>query len=52
MSDNVRVDLHHTHIFASDIDASIDFYRTWFSAEVIWDGSYGHPKRLHEYRQR
>ena len=33
-----RYHLQHTHLFASDLDATIDFYRTWFDAEVIWDG--------------
>lgn len=33
-----RYHLQHTHIFASDIEATIDFYRTWFDAEVAWDG--------------
>lgn len=29
--------LHHTHIFASDMDATLDFYRRWFGAEVLAD---------------
>ncbi len=33
-----RYHLQHMHLFASDIDATIDFYRTWFDAEVAWDG--------------
>jgi predicted enzyme related to lactoylglutathione lyase len=30
--------LQHAHLFASDIDATIDFYKKWFDAEVMWDG--------------
>lgn len=33
-----RYHLQHIHLFASDIDATIDFYTRWFDAEVIWDG--------------
>ncbi|KRR26777.1 bleomycin resistance protein [Bradyrhizobium lablabi] len=33
-----RYHLQHVHLFASDIDATIEFYRQWFDAEVIWDG--------------
>lgn len=33
-----RYHLQHVHLFASDIDATIDFYRTWFDGEVMWDG--------------
>lgn len=32
-----RIRLHHTHLFASDLDASIEFYRRWFGAEVVGD---------------
>jgi len=32
-----RTRLHHTHLFASDLDASIEFYRRWFGAEVLGD---------------
>lgn len=33
-----RYHLHHPHLFASDIDATIEFYTHWFDAEVAWDG--------------
>jgi predicted enzyme related to lactoylglutathione lyase len=33
-----RYHLQHVHLFASDLNATIVFYRTWFDAEVIWDG--------------
>lgn len=29
--------LHHAHIFASDLDITLDFYRRWFDAEVVAD---------------
>lgn len=31
-------DLQHVHLFASDQDASIQFYEYWFDAKVIYDG--------------
>lgn len=33
-----RYHLQHVHLFASDIDATIKFYETWFDAKVVWDG--------------
>jgi len=33
-----RYHLQHIHLFASDLAATLDFYRRWFDAEVIWDG--------------
>lgn len=33
----MQCDLHHAHLFASDVDASIRFYREMFGAEVIVD---------------
>ena len=35
---NPACELHHAHLFASDLDASIRFYREMFGAEVIFDG--------------
>lgn len=29
--------MHHAHLFASDLDASIEWYRRWFGAEVMAD---------------
>jgi len=29
--------LHHTHIFASDLAATVAFYRRWFDAKVVAD---------------
>ena len=33
----MKINLHHTHLFASDIDKSLDFYREMLEAEVIFD---------------
>ena len=33
----MRINLHHAHLFTSDIDKSLDFYREMFGAEVIFD---------------
>ena len=33
-----RYHLHHSHLFASDIEATIAFYEAWFDAKVVWDG--------------
>lgn len=49
-----------SHIFASDIDASLAFYTKWFGARVIWDGIFAGARnvfaqigggRLHFYDQ-
>lgn len=53
-------DFHHVHLFASDLDAAIAFYRRWFGAEVAWDGMFAGSRnvflrigsgRLHFYAQ-
>lgn len=31
------IHMHHAHLFASDLDASIDYYQRWFGAEVLAD---------------
>ena len=33
----MRINLHHAHLFASNIDKSINFYREMFGAEVLFD---------------
>ena len=33
----MKTNLHHAHLFASDIDKSINFYREMFGAEVLFD---------------
>ena len=33
----MKVNLHHVHLFASNIDESLQFYREMFSASVLFD---------------
>jgi catechol 2,3-dioxygenase-like lactoylglutathione lyase family enzyme len=33
----MRCDLHHAHLFASDIEESIRFYCEMFGAEIVFD---------------
>jgi catechol 2,3-dioxygenase-like lactoylglutathione lyase family enzyme len=33
----MRISLDHAHIFASDINATIDFFTRMFGATVVWD---------------
>lgn len=35
----MRVTLDHAHLFATDAAATVDFFRTMFGAEVVWDGT-------------
>ena len=55
-----RYSLHHTHIFASDLDETVEFFRRWFDAEVVWDTQFAGARnvfvavgsgRLHLYDQ-
>ncbi|KQV64104.1 VOC family protein [Caulobacter sp. Root343] len=41
-----RYHLQHIHLFASDIERTIAFYRTWFDAEVTWDGDYAGARNV------
>ncbi|HVJ74054.1 MAG TPA: VOC family protein [Casimicrobiaceae bacterium] len=34
----MRVGLDHVHLFASDLDETVDFFRTMFGATLVWDG--------------
>ena len=52
--------LHHTHLFASDIDASIAFWRDHFGATMVLDVGFAGARnvflrvgegRLHLYAQ-
>jgi catechol 2,3-dioxygenase-like lactoylglutathione lyase family enzyme len=52
--------LHHTHLFASDVDRSIAFWRDHFGAVVLFDGAFAGARnvfmrigegRLHLYDQ-
>jgi len=38
--------LHHVHLFASNIDASLKFYAEWFGGKVIWDGSFAGARNI------
>ncbi len=52
--------LHHAHLFASDLSASVEWYRTMLGGEVAFDGDFGGARnvfmqlgtgRLHFYEQ-
>jgi catechol 2,3-dioxygenase-like lactoylglutathione lyase family enzyme len=54
------ISLHHAHVMASDIDATIAFWREHFGAEVVFDDSFAEARnvflkigsgRLHLYAQ-
>jgi catechol 2,3-dioxygenase-like lactoylglutathione lyase family enzyme len=54
------IDLHHVHLFASDLDASVAWWREMLGAEVAFDGTFGGARnvflrvgrgRLHLYDQ-
>lgn len=54
------ISLHHTHLMASDVDATIAFWRDHFGAEVVFDGDFAGARnvfmkvgqgRLHLYAQ-
>ncbi|MFX1409122.1 MAG: VOC family protein [Promethearchaeota archaeon] len=34
---DLKTSLHHAHLFASDMDKSIEFYREMFGAKVLFD---------------
>jgi len=38
--------LHHVHIFARDIDATIAWWRDLMGAEVIYDGAFGGARNV------
>ena len=54
------ISLHHTHLMASDVDATIAFWRDHFRAEVVFDDEFAGARnvfmrvgqgRLHLYAQ-
>lgn len=54
------ISLHHTHLMASDVDATIAFWRDHFGAEVVFDDKFAGARnvfmrvgqgRLHLYAQ-
>lgn len=54
------IELHHVHLFASDLDAAVAWWREILGAEVAFDGAFGGARnvflrvgtgRLHLYDQ-
>lgn len=41
-----RYHLQHVHLFASNLDETIEFYTKWFDAKVAWDGDYGGARNV------
>jgi catechol 2,3-dioxygenase-like lactoylglutathione lyase family enzyme len=41
-----RFHLQHVHLFASNIEVTIEFYSRWFGARVVWDGEYGDARNV------
>ena len=41
-----RFHLQHVHLFASNVERSIAFYKKWFDAEVTWDGDYAGARNV------
>ena len=57
----MQADLHHVHLFASDIEATIAWWRDVMGGEVAFDGEFGGARnvfmrvgkgRLHLYDQK
>ncbi|WP_426574048.1 VOC family protein [Aquihabitans sp. McL0605] len=42
----MKVRVHHVHLFASDLDASIAFYQRWFHGEVLADEVYAGARNV------
>ena len=56
----MTANLHHAHIFASDLEATVSWWQTMLGAEVVFDGDFGGARnvflrvgegRLHIYNQ-
>ena len=56
----MNASLHHAHIFASDLTATVTWWQTMLGAEVVFDGDFGGARnvflrvgggRLHIYDQ-
>jgi catechol 2,3-dioxygenase-like lactoylglutathione lyase family enzyme len=41
-----RYHLQHAHLFASDLELTLAFYRRWFDARVVWDGDVGGARNV------
>ena len=37
---------HHAHLFASDLDATLTFYRRWFDAQVVADRDFAGARNV------
>lgn len=57
----MQADLHHVHLFATDLDAAIAWWRGMLQGEVAFDGEFGGARnvfmrvgkgRLHLYEQK
>ena len=40
------INMHHVHLFASDIGKSLEFYTKWFGAKVVWDDLYAGARNV------
>ncbi len=38
--------VHHVHLFARDLDASVDWYRRHLGGEVMFDGDFGGARNV------
>jgi catechol 2,3-dioxygenase-like lactoylglutathione lyase family enzyme len=42
----MRASLHHAHLFATDVDATIDFWTRAFGAEVVFDEDFAGARNV------
>lgn len=42
----MRASLHHVRIFASDIDATVAWWRDMLGGEVVYDGEFGGTRNI------
>jgi catechol 2,3-dioxygenase-like lactoylglutathione lyase family enzyme len=43
---SARFNLQHAHLFATDLDASIEFWTTWFDGVVVWDNEFAGSRNV------
>lgn len=41
-----KASVHHTHLMASDLEISLEFYRKWFNAVVVADFDYAGARNV------
>ncbi len=46
MNSPASANLHHVHLFANDIDATVDWYVKNLNAEVAFDGDFGGARNV------